>query len=61
MHLEERSFWRSTFVKVIWITDRWANEEKMKADAMSGKPVRVPEVKGTARSVKEVMALYGKQ
>ena len=54
--MDEHSFWESTLAKVIYLIDKWATEQRMKAQALSGKK---PEVSGTAHSIKEVLSKYG--
>lgn len=66
MHLEEENFFRSTLKKVMYLIEKWAGEEKMKAAALSGAagnhgniPNNLPDPQRPARSVKEVMSYYG--
>jgi hypothetical protein len=54
--LGEDSFFTSTLSRVLYLIEKWSEEEKMKAAALSGKPV--PEPPRTARSIKEVMSYY---
>ena len=54
--MDEESFFRSTLSKVVYLIEKWAQEQRMKAQALSGK---APEPTGTAHSIKEVMNRYG--
>lgn len=57
--LNEDGFFKSTLPKVIYLIEKWTEEEKMKAAAASGRKVAGPPK--AARSVKEVLSNYGKQ
>ncbi len=56
--LDEEGFFRSTLPRVVYLVERYADEEQAKAAALSGKPI--PEPPRTVRSLKEVLAGYGK-
>ena len=57
MGLNEDGFFKSTLPRVLFLVDKWSEEEKMKAAALSGKGM--PEPPKTARSIKEVLGHYG--
>lgn len=64
MHLEERNFFQSTLQKAIYLIEKWADEERMKAAALSGGGVNrmlrnLPDPQKPAQSIKEVMSYYG--
>ena len=44
----------SSLPRLLYLIDKWTEEERMKAAALSGKPI--PEMPRTARSIKEVLA-----
>ena len=54
--MDEESFFRSTLSKAVYLIEKWAQEQRMKAQALSGK---APGPTGTARSIKEVLKGYG--
>ena len=55
--MDEDSFFRSTLSKVVYLIEKWSEEERMKAEAMSGKKVQGPPK--AARSIQEVLGHYG--
>lgn len=55
--LDEEGFFRSTLPRVTYLIDMWAEEEKKKAEALSGK--KAPEPPRAVRSLKGVLAQYG--
>ena len=55
--LDEEGFFRSTLLRVTYLIERWTEEQKAKAAALSGK--KVPEPPRTVRSLKEVLKPYG--
>ena len=57
--MDEDSFFRSTLQKVVYLIEKWGEEERMKAEAMSGKKVNIPTPPKAARSIKEVLGHYG--
>ena len=58
MGLSEDGFFSSTLPRAVYLVEQWGREEQIKAAAMSGKPI--PEPPRTVRSLKEVLAGYGK-
>ena len=54
--MDEESFFRSTLSKVVYLIEKWSEEQQKKAAAFSGKK---PQPSGTAHSIKEVMNRYG--
>ena len=57
--MDEDGFFRSTLPRVTYLIERWAEEQKAKAAAMSGKPI--PEPPRTVQSLKGVLSQYGIQ
>ncbi len=57
--MDEGGFFRSTLPRVTYLIERWAEEQKAKAAAMSGKPI--PEPPRTVQSLKGVLSQYGIQ
>jgi len=55
--LDEDGFFRSTLPRVLYLVDKWSEEEKIKAATLSGQ--KIPEPPRTARSIKEVLKGYG--
>lgn len=56
--MDDESFFRSTLSRVVYLIEKWSDEERMKAEAISGK--KIPGPPRAARSIKEVLAHYGK-
>lgn len=56
--MSEEGFFASTLPRVVYLIERWAEDEKIRAAAMSGKPI--PEPPRTVQSLKGVLAGYGK-
>jgi hypothetical protein len=54
--MDEDSFFSSTLSKVVYLIEKWSEEQQRKAAALSG---RKPQPSGTAHSIKEVMRNYG--
>jgi hypothetical protein len=57
--MDEDGFFRSTLPRVTYLIERWTEEQKVKAAALSGKPI--PEPPRTVRSLKGVLSQYGIQ
>lgn len=57
--MNDDDFFGSTLPRAVYLVERYAEEEKAKAAAISGKPI--PEPPRTVRSLKEALADYGKQ
>ena len=55
--MSEDGFFTSTLSRVTYLIEKWTEEQKAKAAAISGKPV--PEPPRTVRSLKGVLAKYG--
>ncbi|MCR4625544.1 MAG: hypothetical protein K5795_06215 [Lachnospiraceae bacterium] len=63
MGLDEESFFKSTLARVIWLENKWSNEELIKAGGRAkenGTSSTMPEQSRTVRSVKEAL-MYGQQ
>lgn len=57
--MDEEGFFRSTLSRVVYLIEKWSEEERAKAAALSGQ--RIPSPPRSARSIKEVLSNYGKQ
>ena len=57
MGMNEEGFFSSTLPKVVYLVEKWVEEKKMEASAMSEKPV--PEPSRSVRSFKEALSYYG--
>lgn len=55
--MDEDGFFKATLPKVVYLIEKWSEEERMKAEAISGKKIQGPPK--AARSMKEVLANYG--
>ncbi len=55
--MSEDGFFTSTLSRVTYLIEKWTEEQKAKAAAISGKPV--PEPPRTVRSLKGVLSQYG--
>ena len=54
--MDEDSFFSSTLSKVVYLIEKWSEEQQRKAAALSGRKLQPS---GTAYSIKEVMRNYG--
>ena len=59
MGMNEEGFFSSTLPRVVYLVEKWAEERKTEASAMSGKPVPMPEPSRPVRSIKEALSHYG--
>ena len=57
--MDEDGFFTSTLPRVTFLIEKWSDEERRKAEAMSGKKISGPPK--AARSIKEVLGHYGFQ
>lgn len=57
--MDEDGFFTSTLPRVTFLIEKWSDEERRKAEAMSGKKISGPPK--AARSIKEVLGHYGIQ
>lgn len=57
MGMNEEGFFSSTLPRTVYLVEKWAEEKKMEAAAMSGQPV--PEPSRSVRSIKEALSHYG--
>ena len=57
MGMNEEGFFTSTLPKVVYLVEKWAEEKKMEASAMSGHSV--PEPSRSVRTIKEALSQYG--
>ena len=58
--MDEESFFESTLQKVVYFIEKWGDEQRMKAEAASGKRLNIPAAPPqAARSMKEVLGHYG--
>lgn len=55
--MNEEGFFSSTLPRAVYLVEKWADEKKMEAAAMSGQPV--PEPSRSVRSIKEALSHYG--
>jgi len=56
MGMSEESFFTSSIGKVIYMIEQWGKEQRMKADALSGKPISAPpSPPQSARSIKSIL------
>jgi len=57
MKLSEEAFYRSSIGKVIYLIDKWGQEQRMKAEAMQGHKVAAPPpgAPQSARRIKDIL------
>lgn len=53
--LDEEGYFRSTLPRVTYLINRWAEEEKRKAEAASGQQMQIPEPPRAVRSLRGIL------
>ena len=55
MGMDEEGFFSSSIGKVVYLIEQWGKEQRMKADALQGRPIPEPRMQQSARSIKEIL------